>query len=98
MVGHYDSLDEYRTETLPARTGDAVIVQIWAGPGGNDLPGLPQPFPKAGEFFTSCSDYLHPPLTTHNTRTSQHGVVAAQQTSGHHTTGPPAIPSYRAET
>ena len=61
MVGHYDSLDEYRTETLPARTGDAVIVQIWAGPGGNDLPGLPQPFPKAGEFFTSCSDvtYTH---------------------------------------
>jgi hypothetical protein len=58
MVGHLAALDEYHTDTMPARTGAAAIVQVWSGPGGPDLPKPPPnpQFPKAGEFFTSCSD------------------------------------------
>ena len=59
MVGHYDALDHYPTETLPDKHGRHVIVEIWSGPGGPDLdPGeiIDPQFPKAGEFFTSCSD------------------------------------------
>lgn len=57
MVGHFASLDEYPTDTLPHRTGRHVIVQVWSGPGGPDRDQVEDPqFPKTGEFFTSCSD------------------------------------------
>jgi predicted carbohydrate-binding protein with CBM5 and CBM33 domain len=57
MVGHFASLDEYPTDTLPHRSGDHVIVQVWSGPGGPDRDHVEDPqFPKTGEFFTSCSD------------------------------------------
>ncbi len=59
MVGHFASLHEYPTETLPAKHGRHVIVEVWAGPGGPDLNPeeiVDPQFPKAGEFFTSCSD------------------------------------------
>ncbi|MDH6129576.1 lytic polysaccharide monooxygenase [Kitasatospora sp. GP82] len=59
MVGHFDSMDQYPTETLPPKSGRHVIVEIWSGPGGPDLDPdkiIDPQFPKAGEFFTSCSD------------------------------------------